>query len=466
LLNSGPPTKIKVQKRFTELPWPDGNPSIPAALNLAIRSSLGEYIVIMHDDVNITSNDWLEWLLGYAQDPTVGVVGGKILLTDNTVDEFGLILGENVILSSIFKGFDSEYLGEFNRARLIQNTSAVSSTLMMFQRSKFDQLNGFDGSFIEHNFDIDFCIRMKALGLFNVIIPYCLAHHKKSKSRIDSSTQESDNILFSERHSDLLKATDSYLCEYAPAISYAEAVAKEYAHLDSAVSKNDSVVESTQDEVPHKTEKKQEGRCSNTEPPECVFNKPIAGMVTYIVPWYQQIPVAITSLIAQTYKDIEIIVVHDGVPPKNVTDYVKTVNDPRVKLINTNTVSGDWGHTPRSHALNFISNRSDAVVFTGIDNYYLPSFTEELFTPFLKKKEVAATYCNFIHNKKNWNVIDSKLEYTRIDCGCFMVKSNIALRLRWGNRVSWEDWVFIEKVLRQYGESRIIKIPKMLYIHN
>jgi hypothetical protein len=62
--------------------------------------------------------------------------------------------------------------------------------------------------------------------------------------------------------------------------------------------------------------------------------------------------------------------------------------------------------------------------------------------------------------------IEVSLDYGKIDCGCFIVRSEAAREFRWGNRVSWEDWIFIEKVIKKYGMKRIAKVPRMLYVHN
>jgi len=195
------------------------------------------------------------------------------------------------------------------------------------------------------------------------------------------------------------------------------------------------------------------------------WNNPFV-LVSYIVPWYDQTPTAVVSLLTQTYPNIEIILVHDGPLTSSASQYVKAFNDKRIKLFNTPKRYNDWGHTPRNYAIDKLSPESAAVVLTGADNYYLPSFTLELFSVLCQEPQASATYCDMIHNEKNWTTVVTSLKYAYIDCGCFMVRPEIAKEFRWDNKVSWEDWAFIEKVINKYTEDSIVKIPRALYVHN
>ena len=189
-------------------------------------------------------------------------------------------------------------------------------------------------------------------------------------------------------------------------------------------------------------------------------------LVSYIVPWYRQVPVAVFSLLAQTYSNIEIILAYDGVVDVDAARYIQVFNDPKIKFFSTTQRYNDWGHTPRNLGIDKLSVDSTAVVFTGADNYYLPSFTTELISALYQDAQTAAVYCDMLHNGTNWNTVNTRLQYSHIDCGCFMVKPDIAREFRWGNSTSWEDWIFIEKVINKYTISAIKKVSRALYVHN
>lgn len=60
--------------------------------------------------------------------------------------------------------------------------------------------------------------------------------------------------------------------------------------------------------------------------------------ISVIIPVYnvkpEYIDEAINSVLNQTYKNIEIIVVNDGSTDENTLNYLKTINNPLIKIVN------------------------------------------------------------------------------------------------------------------------------------
>ena len=410
--------------------------NFPRMINIGVREASSECIIVLHADTLINVANWIQLLIGYLQDDSVGVIGGKIIDKANNVLEFGNIVGlyDKAPVLPMFKDLNKDAPGSFRRALLIQNTSTISSTMIAFKRVIFDKVGGMDEKFNLYYFDFDFCLRIKELGFFNVITPSCTIIHNCTDLLNDLSSEQhnqmayEDESLFISKHKHMIDNGDPYF---------------------------NINLKDTSDDLSSKTQKTAISKKAK-----------ISGIVSFLVPWYDQPPVAIPSLLAQTYQDIEIIVIYDGASKIYENTLIESFKDSRIAFYNTSIRYNDWGHTPRNHGLEQISSKSKAVVFTGADNYYLPTFTEELFYPIVTNKNTIATYCNLLHNKKSWNELDAKLEFTKIDCGCFMVIPEIAKEFKYGTRVSWEDWIFIEKIIKKYGSDNIIKVPRMLYIHN
>lgn len=393
-----------------------GKSSTPALINYGVQNSSSDYVVVVDESVKIDNPEWLEWLIGFAQDPLVGVVGGKIYDSNKKVHEFGLAVGHIGIAETLFHNLSADALGHMGRAQLTQNTSAVSSLLMAFSRSIYHKVGGFCEDYTKTLFDVEFCLKVKAESRFNVITPYCTATY--DGDAYSKKVNDDDAGVFVLRYNYMIKLGDPY----GIGSSGSSAVQQRYRRH--------------------------------------------AGLVSFIVPWYKMMPVAITSLLDQTYASIEVIVVHDGTMPDNERRFLASLSDKRLRVFQTPEVSKDWGHTPRIVGLSNVSPNSKAVVFTGVDNYHLRSFTEDLLCPFINDDRVVATYCDMVHNNVFWNIMKTKLQYARIDCGCFMVRTDVAKEIGWETSVTWEDWVFIQKVVNKYGEDRIKKVPKMLYVHN
>jgi len=345
----------------------------------------------------------------------------------------------------------ADYPSEFCRAELIQNTSTAPSSLIAFHRNKFNEIDGFDESFSVFNSDYDFSIRLKNNGYYNVIVPECKAIHIQSKRRllqyaadIRANIELLDKELFVSRYSYLITRPDPYYNANYP-----------------LKRKNQQITQEEQQKIYQEEQKKTYVANALLTPKSNNLSK----LVTYIIPWYEHIPTTITSLLVQTHSNIEILVMYDGECPQKYRDYINALKDDRIKFSCTDKHYNDWGHTPRNKSIDLINKDSFAVVFTGMDNYYLPPFTSELLDP-LCNLNIVATYCDMIHNIFKWNLMPTRLQLGHIDCGCFMTRSSIAKEFGWGNKVDWEDWIFIEKIMKKYGAPKIKKINRMLYIHN
>jgi glycosyltransferase involved in cell wall biosynthesis len=192
----------------------------------------------------------------------------------------------------------------------------------------------------------------------------------------------------------------------------------------------------------------------------------MSDKVSFIIPWYYPVPVCLTSLLVQTYSNIEIIVVHDGPISIEYAKLMEGFTDNRIKLHNSSTRTNDWGHTQRNMGLDFLAEDSKAVVFTGDDNYHLPSFTEELYAVLKKDSTAIMSYCDMIHNYFNWNVLTTSVTPGYIDAGCFMTRTAVAKEIGWGTTQSAEDWMFIHNILQKHEKNKIKKVSRMLYIHN
>ncbi len=186
-------------------------------VNYGVSQSKGEYLIILNNDIEIISWDWIEAMLEQAQREEVGVVGAKLLYPNNTIQHAGIIVGLGGYAGHSHKLTRANSPGYFNLLQSIHNVSAVTGACMMISRSKFDAINGFD----EVNFkiaynDVDFCLRLREQGLLNVFTPYAELYHHESISRGYEDTDEKQQRFsgekkrLRERHSGIFEQGDPY----------------------------------------------------------------------------------------------------------------------------------------------------------------------------------------------------------------------------------------------------------------
>ena len=64
-----------------------------AIVNYGVECSNGEYIVMLNNDIEFITEDWIEQLLMYAQRPDVGICGAKLYFPDRSIQHAGVTLG-------------------------------------------------------------------------------------------------------------------------------------------------------------------------------------------------------------------------------------------------------------------------------------------------------------------------------------------------------------------------------------
>jgi glycosyltransferase involved in cell wall biosynthesis len=144
-----------------------------ALYNSAARQASGEYLLLLDSRTAILHGDWLDNLLNHAQRPEVGVVGAKLLSSDNTVRHAGLILGLQDPVTRVFSGQSGASEGYMQRLAVDQNYSAVSDACLMISRVLFDAAQGLDEREMNNGYrGVDLCLRVRESGRLIVWTPH------------------------------------------------------------------------------------------------------------------------------------------------------------------------------------------------------------------------------------------------------------------------------------------------------
>lgn len=167
--------------RFYEYDIPFNYPKIN---NYAVSLTNGEHIVLMNNDIEIITTDWIEALLEHSQREDVGAVGAKLYYPNDTIQHAGVIIGIAGFAGHSHKHYYRKETGFFNRLMCIQNISAVTGALLMVKKGLYEEVGGFDGkNFSVALNDVDFCLKLRERGYLNIFTPYCEAYHHESASR-------------------------------------------------------------------------------------------------------------------------------------------------------------------------------------------------------------------------------------------------------------------------------------------
>ena len=190
--------------------------------NFAVKQAQGEYVLLLNNDIEVITPDWIEQMLMFAQREDVGAVGAKLYYSDDTIQHAGVIIGLGGVAGHSHKGFARDNPGFMARAAIAQNLSACTAACLMIRKDVYNEVGGLDEGYAVAFNDIDFCMNIRKAGYLIVFTPFAEFYHYESKSRGDEDTPEkrerfnSEIFRFQERWGKELKAGDPY---YNPNLS-------------------------------------------------------------------------------------------------------------------------------------------------------------------------------------------------------------------------------------------------------
>jgi len=207
--------ELQKDSRIRVVYW-DGKFNYSAINNYGLQFAKGEYVLLLNNDVEIISPDWLEQMLMFAQRSDVGAVGAMLYYPDDTIQHAGVILGIGGVAGHAHKYFKRGEYGYASRLQIAQNYSAVTAACVMIPRKVLDEVNGLDESFEVAFNDVDLCMRIRQAGYLIVWTPYAELYHYESKSRGLEDTPEKQQRFtgevqrFQQRWGKELNAGDPY----------------------------------------------------------------------------------------------------------------------------------------------------------------------------------------------------------------------------------------------------------------
>ncbi|MCD8131349.1 MAG: glycosyltransferase family 2 protein [Lachnospiraceae bacterium] len=196
----------------------EGEFNYSAVNNFGASFACGEYILLLNNDTEVITVNWLEELLMYAQRQDVGAVGAKLYYPDKTIQHAGVVLGLGAHRTAGHSHYKQPKanLGYMGRLCYAQNVSAVTGACLLVKKSLFDQAGGLDESFAVSLNDVDFCLKLRQLGYLNVFTPFAELYHYESASRgLDDAGEKAqrynrESEQFRTKWKEVLDAGDPY----------------------------------------------------------------------------------------------------------------------------------------------------------------------------------------------------------------------------------------------------------------
>jgi GT2 family glycosyltransferase/SAM-dependent methyltransferase len=168
--------------------------NLSVKMNLGVAKSEGDYVILLNDDTEVQTPDWIEAMLEVGQWPEVGAVGAKLLFEDGRLQHAGVTFVDRVPLHHFYAA-PGDYPGYWHGNLLIRNYSAVTGACVLVRTDDYHAVGGFDPEFPLNYNDIDMCLKLRRRGLRIVYQPHAILSHFESASKDGIFQEEIDRFV-------------------------------------------------------------------------------------------------------------------------------------------------------------------------------------------------------------------------------------------------------------------------------
>lgn len=210
--------ELEQDPRIRVVTWesPNHEFNYSAINNYGATFAQGKYLLLLNNDTEVITPDWIQEMVMFVQRSDVGAAGAKLYYPDDTVQHAGLCIGMLTLAGHYHRGFPRQHPGYMGRLIYAHDVSAVTAACVLIRRDVWDQVGGLDESFKVAFNDVDLCMRIRQAGYLIVFTPYAELYHYESKSRgMDTTPEKRTRFVgevtrFQKRWAKELAAGDPY----------------------------------------------------------------------------------------------------------------------------------------------------------------------------------------------------------------------------------------------------------------
>ena len=161
------------------------------------------------------------------------------------------------------------------------------------------------------------------------------------------------------------------------------------------------------------------------------------------------------SMRRQRHPNWEVVAVTDG-PNPDAKKLVDQIGDARIRLIETPTALGRWGHPYRQVGLD--ACRGDFIGTSNDDNYYVPGYLEQMVMA-IESDDADMAICKILHSYYAWTATAAGG-----DLGAWIARRELVRKHPWPGNEFTSDQVYVRQLIG--GARKVVEVPRPLFVHN
>jgi GT2 family glycosyltransferase len=196
----------------------EGHFNFSRAVNAGVATAEGDFVLLLNNDTEVVSSDWIETLVWHCELPQVGAVGPLLVYPDGTVQHAGVVLGIRGTADHIMRGFPADVDGYAGSLSCTREVSALTAACMLVPRRLYDAVGGLEEHYATQYQDVDLCLRLRRDGYRLLFTPRATLVHHESATR-GGTYDRIDRALLLDVWQEVIARGDPY---YSPHLSLDE----------------------------------------------------------------------------------------------------------------------------------------------------------------------------------------------------------------------------------------------------
>lgn len=152
-------------------------------MNCGAQHARGEYLVLLNDDVELITADWIETMLGLAVQPDVGLVGTMLYFEDGTIQHGGHLYTASWAGHIAFE-WEPDRDDALGSLGVDREVSGVTAACAMISAEAFWEVGGLSTDYAGNYNDVDFAFKVRSTGRSILWTPHARLFHFESKTRV------------------------------------------------------------------------------------------------------------------------------------------------------------------------------------------------------------------------------------------------------------------------------------------
>ena len=156
--------------------------SFSRSVNVGVEAAGGELVLLLNDDTEIIDPTWLRDLVAIALEDGIGAVGACLLYGDGSVQHAGIVMSADRTPSHLL-AHERDGAPRFGVGTADLEFLAVTAACLLTPRAAFERVGGLSEALPLSYNDVDYCLKLRAVGLRTVCASSVRVIHHESVTR-------------------------------------------------------------------------------------------------------------------------------------------------------------------------------------------------------------------------------------------------------------------------------------------